>query len=303
MAIPSNDFTTYDAIGNREDLIDVISNIAPVDTWFTSNTGSGKATARYHEWQKDTLAAAAANAQIEGNTKTATAITPTTRTGNYTQIISKEFMVTETQETVDKAGRASEVAYQTTKAMKELARDIEYALLINATAVSGDTATARQLKGVLGWLTTNVTTGTGTGTQVLTASMLNDNLQLIWAQGGKPKNVLCGAFQKRTISGFTTPITRNVDAAQRSYTDAIDIYDSNFGKLYINLHHILNTTAADVVVILGDMSLWKKAWLRPIKKKEMPIASFSTFYSIEAELTLESRQEAGSGKITELTTS
>lgn len=304
MTIPTNDFTTYDAIGNREDLIDVITNISPVDTWFTSNTGSGKATARYHEWQSDTLAAAAANARIEGDTKVATAVTPTSRTGNYTQILSKEFMVTETQDTVSKAGRTSETAYQTQKRMKELAMDIEYALLINASAVSGDTATARQLKGVLGWITTNTATGTATGNATpLLAANIRTSLQAIWAQGGKPQYILCGGFQKIQISTMTTTNTKYVDAPEKKVIDSVDVYDTDFGRLAVKLSHILDgatNATKGTIIIFGDMALWQKAWLRPVKKKEMPIASFSTFYSIEAELTLESRQEAGSGKMTNL---
>src|SRR3990172_9424745 len=131
MAIPTNNFTTYDSIGNREDLINIITNISPVDTWFTSKIGNTKATSRFHEWQTDSLASPAANAHIERDTITATAITPTTRTGCYTQILQKSFMVTNTQDVVDKAGRDTDTAYQLQKNMKELAMDIEYALLLN----------------------------------------------------------------------------------------------------------------------------------------------------------------------------
>jgi hypothetical protein len=305
MTIPTSDYTTYDATGNREDLIDVITNISPTDAWFTSNSGSTRAKARYHEWQIDVLAAPAANAQIEGNTKTATAVVPTTRTGNYTQILSKEFMVTETQETVDKAGRASEVAYQTTKNMKELAMDIEYALLINASAVSGDTATARQLKGVLGWITGNTYTGTATGNATpLLAASITTVLALIWADGGKPQHILCGAWQKKMISAMTTSATKYVDAPTKTVVDSVNVYDTDFGRIAIHLSTVLNgasNASNGTVVILGDMGLWSKAWLRPVKKKELPIASFSSFFSIEAELTLESRNQNGSGRMYNLT--
>lgn len=279
-----------------------ITNISPVDTWFTSNSGTVRATARLHEWQTDTLAAATANAVIEGDDATAAAITPTTRLGNYSQILRKVFQVTDTQEVIDKAGRATESAYQTTKHLKELAKDIEYALIVNSTTAAGATGTARQLKGVLGWIATNVTTGTGTGNEVLTETMLNDNLQLIWAQGGYPANVLCGGFQKRKISGFSTN-TRQITADAQKLVSAVDVYQSDFGMIAIRLHHQINTTAPGTLVMLGDMSLWKKAWLRPIKKEELARTGASRKFMIEAELSLESRQEKGSGKITQLTTS
>lgn len=302
MNAPTNTFQTYQAVGNREDLIDVITNIAPVDTWFTSNTANVKADGILHEWQTDSLAAATANAVIEGDDATAGAVTPTVRLNNYCQILRKVWQVSDTQEAVNKAGRGSEIDYQKMKAMKELARDIEYALLINTAAASGASATARKLKGVLGWITTNVTTGTGTGNEALTETMLNDNLQLIWAQGGHPATVLSGAFQKRTISGFTTN-TRQSDADTKKVTRAIAVYQSDFGDLQIRLHQQINTTTPGQLIILGDMELWQKAWLRPLVPEELSRTGSSRKFMAEAELTLESRQEKGSGLINELTTS
>lgn len=302
MAIPTDTFTSYDAIGNREDLIDVITNIDPIDTWFTSNSGTARAKARFHEWQTDVLATAAENALIEGDDATNVAITPTVRSGNYTQILRKVFQITDTQDAVDKAGRDSEMSYQTTKHLKELARDIEYALVINSASASGATGTARKLLGVDGWISDNVTTGTGTASEALTESMLNDNLQLIWADGGKPSTVLCGAFQKRAISAFTTN-TRDIGATRKELVSAVDIYRSDFGTLEVRLHHQINTTHPDQLYVLGDMMLWKKAWLRPIKMENLARTGAASRKMVEAELTLESRQEKGSGKITGLTTS
>src|SRR3990172_486721 len=126
MAVPTDTFQTYQAKGIREDLIDVITNISPVDTWFTSNSGTARAINTFHEWQTDVLAAAAANTVIEGDDAANVAIVPTVRTGNYTQILRKVFQITDTQEAVKKAGRDSEISYQTQKALKELAKDIEY---------------------------------------------------------------------------------------------------------------------------------------------------------------------------------
>lgn len=293
-------YQTYQSVGNREDLTDVITNITPMDTWFTSNTGSVNVMGTYHEWQTDALAAAAANAAVEGAAASAGTITPTVRAGNYTQIIKKEFQIAGTEEEVNKAGRKSEIAYQTEKASKELARDLEYAMLINASAVSGASGTARQLKGVLGWIATNVTTGTATADEALTEDMLNDNLQSVWAQGGKPATILCGAFQKRKISAFTTN-TRYMVADEKKIASAVDVYQSDFGTVTVRLHHILNTTAPEQLIVLGDMDLWKKGFLRGIKRKQQPFAGDAELFTLLGEVTLESRQEKGSGKITQLT--
>jgi len=293
---------TYQSVGNREDLIDIIVNIDPVDTWFTSNTGSGRAKARYHEWQTDALLSAGENITVEGADATAVLPIVTTRAGNVTQILRKVFQISDSQESIDKAGRDSEIGYQKAKHLKELARDIEYALIVNSASATGASATARKLKGALGWISTNVETGTGTGNEALTQSMLNDALSTIWAAGGKPQNVLCGAFQKRQISGFTTN-TREIGAETKTLVNAVNIFKSDFGDLMVRLHHQMNTSAAGTLLILGDMSLWNKAWLRPVKAENLARTGASTKVMIEAELTLESRQEKGSGKITGLTTS
>ncbi len=58
MAQPTNTFDTYDSIGEREDLSDVIYNISPTDTPFLSSAAKVKASAVLHEWQTDSLAAA-----------------------------------------------------------------------------------------------------------------------------------------------------------------------------------------------------------------------------------------------------
>jgi Family of unknown function (DUF5309) len=298
MGAPTNTFQTYQAIGNREDLIDVVSNIAPRDTWLLNNAGKSRATAVLHEWTNDTLKTPAANATIEGDDATATAITAKVRQNNYCQIVRNTYVISDTQIAVSTVG-GDEEAYQKRLKMIEVARDIEYAMLINTGAVSGASGTARQMKGVLGWISTNVTTGTGTGNETLTESMLNDNLQLIWAQGGMPSNILTGAGQKRKISAFTTN-TRFVNADEKTLVSAVDVYQSDFGQLKVNLSTIMNSAASDKLIVFGDMNLWNAAWLRPINYEELGRTGGARKFMIEAEMTLESRQEKGSGIIKEL---
>lgn len=254
------------------------------------------------EWLLDTLAAPASNAQIEGNSVSATAITPPTRSGNYCQILGKYFAVTETEEVSDKAGRTSEVAYNKANKLKELANDIEYALIYNSSSVSGATGTARQLKGLNGFIVSNNITGTGTESQPLTETLFNDGLQAVWKKGGKPSNCLMGAFQKRKIDAFTTN-TKNINAEANKLINNVSVYESPFGTVALKVHHIMDTSLPEKIFILGDLGLWKKAWLRPLQWKNLPYTGFAQYWGCEAELTLESRAEAGSGVIAELTTS
>lgn len=86
MAQPSNTFDSYDAVGIREDLSDIITNVSPEETPFFTKARKTTARNTLHEWQTDSLRASAANAHIEGDATTAEARTATTRLGNYTQI-------------------------------------------------------------------------------------------------------------------------------------------------------------------------------------------------------------------------
>src|SRR6056300_761037 len=157
-------YQTHQAVGEREDLTDVIYNISPTDTPFMSSVGKTKATGVYHEWQTDSLAAADIdNAAVEGADASSATMSPTVRVGNYTQISQKTIQVAGTLEAVDKAGRKSEKAYQLSKASAELKRDMEKILLSNKAAAAGaggGTPSARKLGGLQTWINTNVSLGT-----------------------------------------------------------------------------------------------------------------------------------------------
>ena len=153
MAQPTNTFDTYDSVGEREDLSDVIYNISPTDTPFLSSAAKTTSTAVLHEWQTDALASAStSNAVIEGDEATLDAVTATTRLSNSCQIMDKTVVITGTQEAVDKAGRASELAYQIAKKAKELKRDMEAQITTNNAEVTGSATAAREMGslGVLG---------------------------------------------------------------------------------------------------------------------------------------------------------
>lgn len=300
MAVSTNAATTYTMSNkNREDLIDMITNISPRKTPILSMSSSTRATGRYHEWLIDNLASPTANAQIEGNEATARAITAPTRDGNYCQILDKIFTISETQQEVDKAGPDSEVDYQTQKHMAELATDIEYAYVVNTASVSGASATARQMKGLAGFISDNQSTATAS--RALTSTLLDDVLQLAWADGGDPDIILCGGFQKRKIATFTEN-TRDIAAEAAKIVNTVDVYQSSFGVLRVVLSHVMNTNLAGQVFTL-DMTYIRKAWLRPIKRTELSKDGDYRKFQIVAETTIEVLNEKAHGTVKNLTTS
>ncbi len=312
MAQVSNTYSTYDAVGEREDLSNVIYNISPTDTPFMSAIAKAKASFTNHEWQKDSLAAASGtNAAIEGNEVTFSAPTATTRLGNYSQIAVKSVIVSGTLEATNKAGRNNELAYQISKASKELKRDMETSLCANNAKVAGDDSTARELGGVESWIASNDVmagsspAGTGAdartdGTQrAFTEAQLKAALKLVWDSGGDPTMLQCGSFNKQKLSGFTGGSTRFDPAENKRLVAAIDVYESDFGALTVAPNRF--SPARSVHIITPDM--WAVAFLRDFQLEDLAKTGDAQKQFLLAEYTLESRNEAASGGVFDLTTS
>ncbi len=249
--IPSNTYLRYTSIGVREDLANVIYSISPTDTPIMSSIGKSKATQTNHEWQTDALAAATtANALIEGDDAAASSLAPTTRVGNFTQIVGKTVQISGTLEAVDKAGRKSEKAYQLAKAASEIKRDIETIITANQAKTNGTaTSGARKMGSLLSYITSNVSKGsagtnpTGDGsdirsdttTRTFLESMLKDVAQEIFSDGGTPKILVVPPGLKATVSGFTgVAAQRYVTAAEpTTIVAAAGAYLSDFGLISI----------------------------------------------------------------------
>jgi hypothetical protein len=290
---------TYEQVGEREDLTSVIAVITRHETPIFSGLEKVKARGTYHEWQIDTLSTGSANAQIEGADFSFSLAASRTRTGAYTQIFTKTIEVSETIRAVDVAGVEDEFAYQMEKRMKEIATDVE-AALITATGNSGASGTARALKGILSWMTTNVETGTGTGSEALTEDMYNDLLQTIWSAGGRPDYTYVNAFQKRQISSFSTSNTRYLEiTGEGELKNTVAVYESDFGRQRIELDSFM--TSSVLAALLRDM--WKVASLRPISMVDVATVGDAKRAALVGEMTLEARNEASSGQITGLSTS
>jgi len=288
--------TTYTAVGNREDVSDIITNITPTETPLYSMFGKTKAKSTYHEWLEDELNAPGANAQVEGADYPTDSSTTRTRKGNYTQIFAKTAKVTATQEVVAKYGIKSELAYQMANRMKEIAKDVEYAIINNTSKVAGDASTARQMGGIQAFVTTNVDDNGGTARD-LTEDLLNDGIQSAWQAGGDPNVVVVCGKHKRTISGFTAGATKYLEAEDKRLVAAVDVYESDFGVVRIIPHRYMLT---DTLFIL-DTSYWKTAYLRPFKVKDIPPTGDYVAKAIIGELTLEARAEKANAIIKDLT--
>lgn len=289
---------TYDVSTNVRDVTDLISVVANTETPFYTGIGKTKASNKLHEAQYYALTTGSANALIEGQDYSPVLLTVPSTSSNYTQIFGKIAKVSKTQQAVTMYGIDDLLAQEIEWRMKEIATDVEKALL-QGTGNSGASGTARELTGALSLITTNVETGTGTGSETLTETMFNDALETIWAAGGRPKNVLVNSFQKRKISAFSgSSNTKQVMFEKKELVNTVDTYISDFGILEIGLDAFMATDK----VLIYDKNLFKVAMLRPFTVEDYPSQGSYVAKTIEGELTLESNNEKGSGIITELST-
>jgi len=317
MAQPTNTYDTYAAAGLREDLSDVIYRIDPTDVPFTSNIGRSKASAKYHEWQIQNLAAARDdNARIEGDDATNTQVTPAIRVGNRTQISDKVAQVTGTLEAVDKAGRDSEMEYQVLLKGLELKRDVEKQMLSNKPSVAGSSTTASQSAGFESWLTSNVSRGTGglsggfsggvvnaptDGTaRTFTETLLKSVLASCFSNGGKPTMLMLGPSQKQVFSGFTGIAVNRREVKgkdQGVIIGAADVYVSDFGTLNV-VPNIFQRNRSALVV---DPRMVKMATLRPMRNWALAKTGDTERRQVLIEYTLEVCNEAAHGIVADLT--
>ena len=316
MAIVANTFTRYSAIGIREDLSNVIYNISPEETPFISNIGRENVKNTYFEWQTDSLAAASAsNAALEGDdVGSFSAVNPTSRIGNYTQISTKNVIISGTLEALDKAGRRSELTYQLAKLGSELKRDMESALLANQSPVAGNTTTARRTAGLPAFIKTNTSFGTGgadtsgiaartDGTQrAFTEALLKGVIAKVWESGGTPKMLMVGSFNKQAASAFNGIATRfrDVPAGQQAQiVGAADVYVSDFGTVNIVPNRFQRARDAFVV----DPQYASMAVLRPIQQMELAKTGDAEKRLMLVEYGLKVNNEAAHGIVADLTTS
>lgn len=312
-------YQTYTAIGMREDLSDVIYSISPTDVPFMSSIGKTKATAVLHEWQTDSLSAAVlTNYAVEGATASDATMSPTTRVGNRCQIAQKTVKISGTLQSVDKAGRKSEKAYQLAKASAEIKRDMETSLLSNQTATNGDSSTARKLGGLQAWLNSNYDGGTsgvagdlGTtartdGTnRTFTEDILKVVIKEVYASGGNPKVLMVNPAHKQLVSAFAGIAAQRFMAPSNTPTtivSAADVYLSDFGAISIVPNRFMTSTnSCNETAFILDPDMAAIAYLRPFQTNELAVTGDNESTQLLAEYTLEVRNQGAHGIIADIT--
>lgn len=291
-------YKTYEQIGLAEDVSNIISDITPTDTPMYSMIKTEKVHARQYQYQTDSLAAAASNAQLEGFTASAGTAIPTTMITGNTQILQKTFQVSATADAVKAYGRAKETAYQLSKALKEIKKDVEFAFVGSSNAGNvGNATTAREMDSADQLIGAGNTTAGGTA--ALTEAMITTTGQNVYNNGGDATILMVKPADSLIIAGFTGAAgrTREFNDGNKTLTNAVNLYVSPFGEYKVVLNRHQMTTHA----FLLDPSMWRTASLRPFARTLLAKTGDSDTHMVVGELGLMHKNPLGSGQIDALT--
>jgi co-chaperonin GroES (HSP10) len=305
-------FKTYDQVGIKEDISDVISNISPTATPFQTLLKSEKVTNTLFQWQEDSLAAVADNAKVEGFDASDDNMTPTTMRRNYTQIMSKVVKVAATADAVSTYGRAKETAYQLSKKSAELKRDVEFHYVGKAqdAAVGNGTDTARRFGNVFGKdadgvqiidssVTVSLYSGAGGTTEnALTEAAVLSVGQKMYEAGSEGEYIMVKPGDALVIAGFDKSAgrTRVINDKATAVVNAVDLYVSPFGEQKVIINRWMKETEA--LVLRPDM--WRGVTLRPFTRELLAKTGDSDRHMIVGELSLKHLNYKGTGRITGL---
>lgn len=322
MAKIANTFVSTDAVGNREELSDVVSMISPEDTPIVSMIKKTSAKSTNPDWEVDELAAPGENAQPEGNEYDFDALAPPERMGNHTQIFRKTLIMSNTQEAIDNAGRQEKIKRQKLKKGVEIRKDVEYAILKNTASKKTD---PRKLGSLASFYKTNVSRGTGganggfdqaTGLTVaatdgaqraFTKALLDETMQQAYQSGGNVSRAVVSPYVKSVFTTFMS----DANVAQFRYAassgkntiiSTADVYEGDFGKIMIIPNRVMAVeaeTARNVHLI--DPGMLELKWLRKIKEdKGLAKTGDATKKALIGEGTLCVKNEAGLGVVADV---
>jgi hypothetical protein len=318
MAVVANTVTTTQAVGNREELDNFVSMITPTDTPIYSMAGKEKDASKHPEWEFEELDAVADNAQPEGNEYSFDAVSPPTRVGNYTQIFTKTFRFSGSQQAVDNAGNAEKRAHELMKKGKAIRKDIEKSIISNTASSNSD---PRRSGGLPTWLTSNVSRNGGssggfTGGVTTVESLgslrawskaLTDTvLQSIYQEGGDVTTVVCSPYNKGVFATFMsdTNVAAFRYAAGKGTNTIIgtaDIYESPWGPVKVMANRVMSNSAADARRVFAlDPSMVKWCSLRPIQEDTVAKTGDAENGVLIAEGTLKCVNEAGIGVVADV---
>lgn len=296
-------YTSYDVVGVKEDISDIITNIAPTQTPFLTSIGNEKVTQKLFQWQTDTLRTPQSAPVVEGADATYITAAPTTMLNNYTQIFMEAVQVSGSLEATSLYGRAKESAYQLAKSAKALKRDQEVAFVGTAqAAVVGTDGTARVMNGFQKQVASGNVSYMGSSTN-LTEAALVTALEAVFVAGGDPNRIQVTPANSILIAAFAAAAGRyrtinTGTSSDKTLVNVVNLYVSPFGEQKIEVNRFLKAVGTVITgeatstagnTIIFDPDMWAKATLRPWTRETLAKTGDSLKMMIVGEFSLKNK--------------
>lgn len=294
-------YTSFDQVGLKEDISDIITNISPTKTPFQSMIGSDKVHNTHFKWQEDSIRDVKTNKKVEGFTAQASARTPTAMRDNVTQIMEDTFEVSGTNDAVATYGRAKETAYQASKSSAAVKRDLEYAFVGSGqTKVDpADNTTERVMAGFQAMIDAGNIISTGSSVTKINEAKYLDALQQVYTNGADPSVTMVTATNSREVADFAKASGRyrtlQTGSKDRAVINVVDLYVSPFGEQKI----VLNRFLKDKDTLIFDPDFWQKMALRNWSRQPLAKVGDKTDTMIVGEFSLKHKNFKASALVRE----
>lgn len=248
-------FKTYDTVGAKEDVSDVISMLTPHKTPFLTSIGGPETVKqKLYSWQEDELEPGKDNAQLEGFDATEEACTTTELLQNTTQIFSRTIKLSGSLQATDHYGRANELARQLVKKGKSLRLDHERALIgVDQAMVLGSDAVARRFASASQLIhADNKIDAAGA---VISEAMVQQAIRTAFDAGSDGAETLMvkprDAENIATFAGLADRV-RDVGQTPSKIVVKVDIYVTALGTLRV----VINREIKNTFALLYDPSMF-----------------------------------------------
>lgn len=318
-SVPSTSSAVGSNVGNREDLSSMLTMLEPEQTPITSLCAKSKATGVLHEWVVDGLDAPSADGINETSdvTSFSNKFASRGRLGNYTQIFRKDYLVSDLQNAVTSVGPA-DIAQAKAKALREIKRDIEFAVASANDRQAEDGTNPYKLRGIGSWLQAAApadvpaayrTPAGSILSATVTESTLNNMLGSIFGETGEMGNLtlVANVALRKVIANFTraqgtttaTAYNVNEDATSRKITLSVSLFDTDFGVIkLVNGNPACMPTASTNVGYVLDPKYLGIANLLPLESVTLENQGAGERGFIKTACTLVCKSPQAHGKIT-----
>lgn len=255
-------FQTYDSVGAKEDVSDVISMLNKHETPFTSSLSKRTVSQKTYEWQEDEQEGGQDNAQVEGFEAVEEGLTTTEMRSNTTQIFSRTIKLSGSLQATDHYGRKDELARQVVKKGKALRLDRERAAVgVDQASVLGSNTVARRHASVSRLIDDGNKIANGAAAGPLAETTLRAAIKKNYDEGGNARRFMVAPFVAEQTAEFAGNASRTREVTGRAAKEivhVVDVYTTALGTLTIETNREMKTDFG----LLWNPADWKDVVLK-----------------------------------------